>query len=283
MSAGGISFGVLFAVSGASAETLLIPATPVTYSAQGPIAVEPVNCAAVSNPLKCGDLGGGGPLAGMEDSFLKRWVFAEATITITCPYGVTPEAKLVSLDASGNPLNGTGIPIVDNYITAGAPISDYSNDKANVCSGGYAGYDATLIGGTSCFSSGSESFLGQPIENGFTQPTVPIDLVARGIVKPGVNELTVRLWDSGTAYGNTAIYLDSNCEQQANVPVNVPSAEVEAEVKVPPGHMPPPGQCRIWLPGTPPGHQPPAGACAQLQNQVPAGGFLLHADRYRGH
>lgn len=44
---------------------------------------------------------------------------------------------------------------------------------------------------------------------------------------------------------------------------------------VPPGHMPPPGECRIWLPNTPPGHQPPPGPCAKLQYQVPPGAILV--------
>jgi hypothetical protein len=35
-------------------------------------------------------------------------------------------------------------------------------------------------------------------------------------------------------------------------------------VRVPPGHMPPPGLCRAWFPGRPPGHQPRARPCEQL-------------------
>jgi hypothetical protein len=45
---------------------------------------------------------------------------------------------------------------------------------------------------------------------------------------------------------------------------------------IPPGHLPPPGSCRIWYPGTPPGHQPPPGDCAALARDVPAGAWLLH-------
>ena len=35
-------------------------------------------------------------------------------------------------------------------------------------------------------------------------------------------------------------------------------------VRVPPGHMPRPGYCRLWYPGRPPGHQPRARPCEQL-------------------
>lgn len=49
--------------------------------------------------------------------------------------------------------------------------------------------------------------------------------------------------------------------------------------KVPPGHMPPAGKCRIWYPGTPPGHQPPPGDCRTLSRQVPHGAYLIGHDR----
>ena len=44
---------------------------------------------------------------------------------------------------------------------------------------------------------------------------------------------------------------------------------------IPPGHMPPPGKCRIWYPGQPPGHQGPVGKCGKLQYQVPPGAVLV--------
>lgn len=49
----------------------------------------------------------------------------------------------------------------------------------------------------------------------------------------------------------------------------------QAAVHIPPGHLPEPGQCRIWYPGTPPGHQPPAGDCNELASQVPPGAWLI--------
>jgi hypothetical protein len=51
----------------------------------------------------------------------------------------------------------------------------------------------------------------------------------------------------------------------------------EQEIQgIPPGHMPPPGGCRIWFPGEPPGHQPPPGRCEELIQSVPADAWLLH-------
>jgi surface antigen len=48
-----------------------------------------------------------------------------------------------------------------------------------------------------------------------------------------------------------------------------------ASVKIPPGHLPPPGLCRVWHQGTPPGHQPPPGDCAALSRGVPPGACLV--------
>jgi hypothetical protein len=55
-----------------------------------------------------------------------------------------------------------------------------------------------------------------------------------------------------------------------------PVYEYESQpVHIPPGHLPPPGQCRIWYPDRPPGHQPPPGSCRQLRHQVPPGAVLV--------
>ena len=35
----------------------------------------------------------------------------------------------------------------------------------------------------------------------------------------------------------------------------------EGRFSIPPGHLPPPGECRVWYPGVPPGHQPPPFRC----------------------
>jgi hypothetical protein len=40
---------------------------------------------------------------------------------------------------------------------------------------------------------------------------------------------------------------------------------------IPPGHLPPPGTCRVWHPGVPPGHQPPPTSCAVAFRQAAPG------------
>ena len=45
---------------------------------------------------------------------------------------------------------------------------------------------------------------------------------------------------------------------------------------IPPGHLPPPGQCRVWYPGEPPGHQPRARSCARIEREAPAGSWIVY-------
>ena len=64
------------------------------------------------------------------------------------------------------------------------------------------------------------------------------------------------------------------------------SAEAQG---VPPGHLPPPGTCRVWYDGRPPGHQPPATSCAAAEQvarrdraaRVVYGGDLPRATAHR--
>ena len=47
-------------------------------------------------------------------------------------------------------------------------------------------------------------------------------------------------------------------------------------IRVPPGHYPPPGACRVWYAGRPPGHQPRPVRCDRLYGRVPYGAFILY-------
>lgn len=62
-------------------------------------------------------------------------------------------------------------------------------------------------------------------------------------------------------------------------PASAPGPELfgpVASLKIPPGHYPPPGMCRVWYPGRPPGRQPRAGSCASVARNVTPGAWVLH-------
>ena len=52
---------------------------------------------------------------------------------------------------------------------------------------------------------------------------------------------------------------------------------------IPPGHVPPPGQCRVWYDGQPPGRQPAATSCAAAQRVAArTGGRVIYGgDEHR--
>ena len=46
---------------------------------------------------------------------------------------------------------------------------------------------------------------------------------------------------------------------------------------VPPGHLPAPGECRVWHDGQPPGHQPPPTSCADARREAArTGGRVIY-------
>lgn len=55
-------------------------------------------------------------------------------------------------------------------------------------------------------------------------------------------------------------------------------------IRVPPGHLPPPGSCRLWYPGRPPGHQPPPQPCGSLlrTHSGVGGAVIVGAPDHRG-
>jgi hypothetical protein len=48
--------------------------------------------------------------------------------------------------------------------------------------------------------------------------------------------------------------------------------------RVPPGHLPPAGMCRVWIDGVPPGHQPPVTDCGTAQAQRTANSRVIYGD-----
>ncbi|HEX6089599.1 MAG TPA: hypothetical protein VFZ13_05520 [Gemmatimonadales bacterium] len=49
--------------------------------------------------------------------------------------------------------------------------------------------------------------------------------------------------------------------------------------KVPPGHMPPPGMCRIWIDDVPPGRQPKPTDCTTARRRVPDNARVIYGAR----
>ena len=76
----------------------------------------------------------------------------------------------------------------------------------------------------------------------------------------------------------------TGCTRTTRTVLVVPEARSEggpstaATLGVPHGHLPKPGQCRIWIPGVPPGHQPrpKSRSCAGIEADAPAGSWILY-------
>ena len=66
----------------------------------------------------------------------------------------------------------------------------------------------------------------------------------------------------------------------APAPAQKQGKSTAATLGIPPGHLPPPGQCRVWMPGTPPGHQAKARSCANIERSAPAGARLPQMVRF---
>ncbi len=66
------------------------------------------------------------------------------------------------------------------------------------------------------------------------------------------------------------------------LPVPAEAGHGTYAAQIPPGHLPPPGKCRIWFPDRPAGHQPPPGPCRTLEYNVPPGARLIYGGRGHG-
>src|SRR5213596_3230251 len=77
--------------------------------------------------------------------------------------------------------------------------------------------------------------------------------------------------------------LAAGCTRTTRTVLLVPEARSEgpstaATLGVPPGHLPKPGECRVWIPGVPPGRQPrpKSRACAGIEAVAPPGSWILY-------
>lgn len=76
-------------------------------------------------------------------------------------------------------------------------------------------------------------------------------------------------------FGATACSAVRPAKETKPAPQSKRSSAPAARLGVPPGHLPPPGQCRVWVPGTPPGRQSPARDCAGIERSAAAGSWIL--------
>lgn len=49
----------------------------------------------------------------------------------------------------------------------------------------------------------------------------------------------------------------------------------QGQTRIPNGHLPPPGECRVWYPNRPAGQQPPPFKCGQSPDRVEPGGWVF--------
>jgi hypothetical protein len=75
------------------------------------------------------------------------------------------------------------------------------------------------------------------------------------------------------------------CSTKTRTLIWVPEPETHAAgpssaatLGIPPGHLPGPGQCRVWKPGTPPGRQPRPRSrpCEGIAAAAPAGSWVVY-------
>jgi hypothetical protein len=78
-----------------------------------------------------------------------------------------------------------------------------------------------------------------------------------------------------------AIFAAAACRPISSVPPAQPepaprrSPSTAATMDIPPGHLPSPGMCRVWVPGKPAGHQERARSCSNIERYAPAGSWIV--------
>jgi hypothetical protein len=48
-----------------------------------------------------------------------------------------------------------------------------------------------------------------------------------------------------------------------------------SELGIPSGHLPPPGECKVWIPGRPAGQQGPPQSCQSAWHNAPLGAWII--------
>lgn len=102
------------------------------------------------------------------------------------------------------------------------------------------------------------------------------------------NDGSVRTGTSGTVRtGTTArerIEAARDRAEAARARVDMGSTRASGSSRIPPGHLPPRGLCRVWIDGVPPGQQPPVTDCATAERNRVVNSRVVYGDRetFRG-
>lgn len=62
-----------------------------------------------------------------------------------------------------------------------------------------------------------------------------------------------------------------------------PDRSTPPSLRIPGGHYPPVGACRVWYPDRPPGLQPPPQPCTAIERPVPEGTWLIRRSPGTSH
>ncbi len=97
------------------------------------------------------------------------------------------------------------------------------------------------------------------------------------------NDGSVRTGTSGTGRtGTTArerIETARDRAEAARAGVDMGNSRASGSSRIPPGHLPPRGLCRVWIDGVPPGLQPPVTDCATAERNRVANSRVIYGDR----
>lgn len=104
---------------------------------------------------------------------------------------------------------------------------------------------------------------------------IGLAIMALALSGCGSHQVTIEpepgVYDTGRASTSTDV------PTGAKAATSNPNASTAARLGIPPGHLPDPGECRVWMPGESPGKQKKKaqGDCSWVATQVPAGGWLV--------
>jgi hypothetical protein len=165
------------------------------------------------------------------------------------------------------------------------------SNPASPSPSGTATVEGILLGQAAAFASsanGSASSASGPITVVVEGTDTRVTISGDGTFEVGnlaAGEITLVFLQNDTEIGRitltvedgTTVKIKVKLEESAIVLIEIEydgddTGEISAtcakvDVEIPPGHLPPPGECKIWSPSLPPGHQGPPGDCDWMLDQ----------------